>query len=191
MTGYAQDMQDLPKARPAAACAAMALAVTACGNPAPLEDEQLATVGTNGSVGQVELRNVYVQRPLDGAYQTGEDARVLLTMVNSAERPDRLAEVTSGYAEKAMMRWDRNCDGTAEQVEAIPLTAGGTVPAPDGKAVTGHLPYHVELVSFDRKVRAGTTVPVTFAFERAGQTTLDVKVQPVHPADQQPRRACT
>ncbi|WP_141997849.1 copper chaperone PCu(A)C [Amycolatopsis cihanbeyliensis] len=184
-------MRNVRKARLAAAGAVVALAATGCGDPAPLEGQQLATVGTNGSVGQVELRNVYVQRPLDGEYQTGEDARVLLTMTNGGKQPDRLTEVTSEHAKKAMMRWDQRCDGTAEQVEAIPLLAGGTVPAPDGKAVTGHLPYHLELIQFDRKVRAGTTVPVTFAFERAGQTTLDVTVQPVHPSDEPARRACT
>lgn len=37
-------------------------------------------MGTNAEIGVTKLRNVYVERPADGAYQPGEDARVALSL---------------------------------------------------------------------------------------------------------------
>ncbi|SFO99450.1 Copper(I)-binding protein [Amycolatopsis arida] len=155
----------------------------------PLEEQQLTTLGTNAELGPITLRNVYVQRPPDGEFQPGQSARLLLTLANESPEQDSLIRVTSSHA-KVKLRWDRDCDGTAEPVDGLPITANGTVPGPPGRDVTGHLPYFVEVVEFTQPVLAGTSMPVTFTFERAGDITVPAKVQPREPIDEPARYAC-
>lgn len=58
-------------------------------------------------------------------------------------------------------------------MERLPLLADGGVARLSGAL----LAYHLEMVDLTGEVRAGTDVAVTFEFERAGSTTLDVPVE--------------
>ena len=122
-----------------------------------------------------------MERPSDGVYREGDDARVYLTMVNEADHPDRLLEVTTSHARDVTQHWDEGCDGTAERVDAIPLLPAGTVPSPVGVNDVGRLPYHLMLNDLTTTVREGTTIPLTFTFAGGGaagiRTTIDVMVQ--------------
>ncbi|RZQ61430.1 copper chaperone PCu(A)C [Amycolatopsis suaedae] len=152
-------------------------------------DGNAGTLGTSAEIGEVKLRNVYVERPDDGAHRPGDSARVAFTVVSSENADDRLTAVTTGHAREVRINWDQHCDGTAEPVTALPLRNGG-VPGPADRAVTGHLPYHLTLVGFTREVLAGTTVPLTFTFARAGTVTVDAMVQPRDPSDAPGAYAC-
>ncbi|HWG98226.1 MAG TPA: hypothetical protein VNV66_02635 [Pilimelia sp.] len=73
---------------------------------------------------------------------------------------------------------------------ALPLRLAGPVA---GSAPAGIRPfdaYHLRLVDLNRKVRAGTSIPVTFEFDRAGQLTLDAIVQPSQPRRPEPTTRC-
>ncbi|MGH3948910.1 MAG: copper chaperone PCu(A)C [Pseudonocardiaceae bacterium] len=147
-------------------------------------------LGSNADLGPIKLRNVYVARSADGSYQPGESTIAFMTLINDGAREDRLNDVTSKQARRVELRWDRACDGTAESVPDVPLLPNGTVPGPADKDVTGHLPYYLRITGFTERVRAGTTMPMTFHFERAGQITMSVKVQGRHRLDERGRYAC-
>lgn len=148
------------------------------------------SLGTHADLGPIKIRNVYVARPDDGSYHEGESSLVFLTLINSGGRTDRLTGVSSTHARRLEMRWDRACDGAAETVPDIPIRPKGPVPGPVEKDVTGHLPYYLRIIGFTELVRAGTTIPLTFHFERAGEITVRANVQGRHPRDERGKYAC-
>lgn len=152
---------------------AAALLAGACG-AAPRTDEA-DTMGTNGQVEHILLRNVYLVASGEGGYGRGDDGLVRLWLFNTSTVEDTLVDVRSSRAESARIGWDRDCDGTYETVPELPVLPDGTVPY--GR------PYAVELVNFTDVVRGGTTVPVTFTFRHAGETRLDAMVEVVDDGD--------
>ncbi|GAB3276069.1 copper chaperone PCu(A)C [Parasphingorhabdus pacifica] len=162
------------------------LVATACH---PQEVRESSTVGTNGQVGQVKLRNVHL-RATEEPYRPGGNADAVLHLFNQAHEQDALVDVRSPQARNIVLRWDRGCDGHAEAVPRIPVTAAGTVPAapeePDSAS-----PYYLEVRELTQLTRPGTTFPITFTFERAGEVTLDAKVEATRDGDQPPPSPCT
>ncbi len=146
---------------------------SACGGDPPVRPAD--TMGTNGEAGPILLRNVYLAASGEGGYAPGEDGLVRLWLFNESSEADALVAVRSGEARSARIRWDRDCDGTFEVVDELPIRPEGTVPY--GR------PYGVELVDFTGVVRGGTTVPVTFTFRHAGETRLDAMVEVVDDGD--------
>ncbi|OXM75126.1 MULTISPECIES: copper chaperone PCu(A)C [Amycolatopsis] len=166
-----------------------ALVLAGCSDPGQ-HGQGADTMGTNAGDGPVRLLNVYVERPDDGRYSPGENARVLFTVSNTGDQDDTLTGVTSPVVRAVSLRWDQYCDGTAEQVPEIPVQAKASVPIPPGRVLTGHLPYYVDATGFTTEALAGTTIPMTFTFSRTGPISLDVKVQPREPVDAIPHYAC-
>jgi hypothetical protein len=119
-------------------------------------------------MGDVLLRNVYLEAPDGGSYIPGDDATLRLRIINKSTRDDQLRAVRAA-AEQVRIRWDRDCDGRFEAVDRLPLRPEGPVPYSDA--------YFVEFVGIDRVVRAGTTLPVTFEFQHAGVGTVDAMVE--------------
>lgn len=186
----------------AAMLCGMLVASAGCGPPGPqTEQGALRTLGSNTRVGQIKLRNVYVVAPQDSQYQPGQRARVRLTLLNEGSRRDALIKVTSEVASATSLHWDRSCDGEAERVDRIVITPYGLVPqnplasgsAPASRDTPRrevlHQPYYVQITVNDT-IRRGTTVPITFTFERAGTATVEVLVQSSHPADERAKLAC-
>jgi hypothetical protein len=132
-------------------------------------------MGTNGEVGPILLRNVYLSASGEGGYEPGDDGLVRLWLFNESSVADALVAVRSREAKSARISWDRDCDGTFEIVDELPIRPNGTVPY--GR------PYAVELVNFTGEVHGGTTVPLTFTFRHAGETRLDAMVEVVDDGD--------
>jgi hypothetical protein len=143
--------------------------------PAPFQE---SVMGANAQAGAILLRSVHVEAPPHPSYQPGDDAVLWFTLLNQGQRQDTLTSLTSTAAASAEIRWDDDCDGTAQTVPALPLQpdfpglteASGGVPPFDS--------YYGRLVDFKQPVLAGTTVPVTFTFADAGQVTVEALVQP-------------
>lgn len=163
---------------------AVALVVVSCGEPQ--RDLGSNPMGSNGQVGDVVLRNVVVEPPPEHAWRPGDDATVWLTVVSRADHGDALVAVRSDAATRVELWADRDCDGASEQVDRISVPAEGAVDEP-GSVDSA---YHLRLVDLTREVLAGTTVPLTFVFERAGETTLDAMVEATGDGDVMPPPAC-
>lgn len=158
-----------------AAVALLALTATACGEPQKVYES--GTIGTNDDFGEIQLRNVHLRPPDGHAFRSGDDGVVSLALFNRADHPDALVDVRTPVAADVEIFWDRDCDGSGDQVARLPLAANDGVTGVAGD----ELAYHLRLVDFSQEVLAGTTVPITFEFDRAGETTLDAIVEA--PAD--------
>ncbi|GAA3463627.1 copper chaperone PCu(A)C [Saccharothrix longispora] len=164
---------------------ATSLVLAGCGEPQQVL--RSGTMGANGHVGEVVLRNVLVEAPAGGPWRAGDDADVTLTLLTDADRPDALVAVSTDSAAGVELLADRDCDGRSERVDRIRLPAEGAVVEP-GSVDTA---YHLRIVDFTREVLAGTTIPLTFTFADAGRTTLDVPVEVVGDGDVPPPVTCT
>jgi hypothetical protein len=149
------------------------LFAVACGADPP--EQPADTMGTNGEVGPILLRNVYLSASGDGRYAKGDDGRVRLWLFNQSSTADALVDVRSAAAEAARIRWDRDCEGVFEVVAELPIRPDGTVPH--------DRPYAVELMNFTSEVLGGTIVPMTFTFRHAGELQLDAMVEVVRDGD--------
>lgn len=164
---------------------AVVVVSTSCGEPQQVHGS--GTMGTNAEVGDVVLRNVFVRAPGDGAYQRGEDAVVRLAMFSRSDRPDALLGVRTRSADQVELRSDTDCDGTAETVPRIGVPAEGAVNEP-GSVDSA---YHLRVVDFSEEVLAGTTVPLTFIFEDAGEVEVDALVEAEDDGDVPPTHCPT
>ncbi len=173
-----------PVLRTVAVVAAASLAVVSCGEPQQALEG--GTMGSNGQVGDVVVRNVVVEAPPDQAWRPGDEATVRLTLLSRADQADALVAVRTDAASRVELRADRDCDGTSERVDRIRVPAEGAVAEPGSVDPA----YHLRLVGFTREVLAGTTVPLTFVFERAGETTLDALVEATADGDVPAPPAC-
>jgi copper(I)-binding protein len=162
------------------AVAAVAPVLVSCGEPQ--RELESGTMGSNGQVGDVVLRNVMVEAPPNHAWRPGDDATVRLTLLSRADRADALVGVRTDAATGVELWADRDCDGVGEQVDRIEVPAEGAVDQPGGVDSA----YHLRIVGFTRDVLAGTTVPLTFLFEHAGETTLDAMVEATGDGDVPP-----
>lgn len=169
--------------RAAAIGAIAGLALAACGDDrtAPPADTAIDTMGTNGEVGEIKVRNLYVEAPEGGNYQPGETATLRLRLVNESDQDDRLVAIRSAVAGSGRIQWDDDCDDDFDTVDALPVLRGS---AP----LTGA--YFVELVGLDETVRAGTTVPVTLEFRHAGEGTIDAMVESRRDGEDELRPGC-
>jgi copper(I)-binding protein len=171
------------------AALAAVLVLPACGAGEPLTDEPLNGIGADQAEAGIGLHGVYVQKPAEGPYEPGDNAIVRFTMVNNTEQADRLTEVTTSYAQDVVQHWDRQCDGTAEKVPAIPVAAEDDVPNPPA-IDRPHPGYHLEIIEFNQEVHAGTVVPLTFTFQNAGEIQVDALVQQPHRLEEPATQGC-
>ncbi len=173
----------------AAAFAALLALLTGCGGD-PIINEPIPAVGSYAKQGPIELHNVYLARPEGAEYEPGEDTIGFLTVTSNGEHRDRLVSVSSPVADQIQLRWDRDCDGTAQRVDALPLLAEGTVPEAKRGGAVGHAPYFLHVVGMTEELTAGTTVPVRFEFGRAGEITMPVMVHGGSPSEARRQYAC-
>lgn len=156
-------------------------ATTGCGLQAAPEEYESGAMGTNGEVGDMLLRSVHVEAPPDPNYEPGANARLWVTFVNESREQDTLTSVTTPVATRTEIRWDADCDGEMQAVPALPLRPAGPAVVQSPAGIPPFDAYHVRLVDLTRQVIAGTSIPVTFTFERAGQITMEAHVQPSIP----------
>lgn len=172
------------KAASTVVVALLALTVTSCGEPQRVLES--GTVGTNAEFGEIQLRNVHVRPPEGHAFRPGDDGVISLALFNQANDTDALVDVRTPVATDVEILIDRDCDGTGEEVTELPLGANDGVTGVAGE----QLAYHLRVVGFSEEVLAGTSMPVTFEFERAGQTTVDAVVEAAGDGDGGPLPSC-
>jgi periplasmic copper chaperone A len=177
-------------------CAAVILVavVTATGGACGGDKEPKLTgvndTGVDTTVGNLRILAVHVPAPDGDRYPRGSDLRVVLTIVNVGATTDTLTRATVPDAQRTAIRWDRNCNGTLETVDRLPVApAGGTGPA-EPAAAGPFDPYDVMAFSVDRDVPAGTTVGLTLTFQHAGRIVTSAYVVPKSAHIGEPVRRC-
>lgn len=142
---------------------ALALGLTGCGAGLKAQTYQERTVAdaTNDAVGALALRNVFVQPPRGeaGRYTVGEDARVVLTVVNEGTEGDRLVNATTDAASSVAV-----ADPTGQ---ASSLTVG-PLATTEG--------YSLVLRGLTRDLRPGEYVNLSLTFQVNGTQEMLVPI---------------
>lgn len=139
----------------AAAAAALLVALVAgCGS-------------SNSSAGGVTVRQATIDKPANP-----QQGAMRFVIANDSDVDDALTGASSPMAERASIhRTTEDAEGRSsmEMVKELRIPAGGEVTFDPGT-------YHVMLEGFERPLRVGDEVPVTFTFEQAGKKKVMAKV---------------
>ena len=120
-----------------------------------------------------KLGDITIQEPWARAsLGNAPNSAVYMTLQNTGAAPDRLVGGSTPAAERVELHTHVMPGGVAKMrpVDGIEVAPGApTVLEPGG--------VHVMLRGLTRKLEAGTSVPLTLAFEHAGAVTLEVPVE--------------
>jgi copper(I)-binding protein len=183
----------------AVALAATALLATACsaGQTAQTATHKSTVDGGTANVGDIALRNVRLAYPPGGRYKVGDDAPLLLDVVNTGAVADSLISVRTDAAPQVELRPAATGPQTltppvTTSTPATPTGSGGgsatatvTASAPEQIPVrtpAGSLVAFGEgggtarLLGLTRAMWSGQIIMITFNFARAGSVTVEVPV---------------
>ena len=125
-------------------------------------------VGAMAEVGEIRLRAVELAYPRGGSYDDGDDADLLLTIVNGGQEDDTLTDISGdGFGDVEID--DNSSSGGGGSSSDIDIPAAGAVHA-DGEDLT------ITLTDLDESLTTGQTLELTFTFENAGEVTVPVTV---------------
>jgi copper(I)-binding protein len=139
-------------------------AVAGCeaGADAPTLQFHPASSGAQTVFNGIKITNAFVLgAPTGSTVPSGASASLFVSLYNSGDGSDTLVSAAA--------------PGTASSISL----SGGTVPLPANAApvnLTGPQP-DVVLENLTKPLRGGSSIPVTFDFEHAGQVTLQVPVE--------------
>jgi copper(I)-binding protein len=162
----------------AAATAALLLSPVALGACSAGQVAQTATqeqnLGNSADAGALNLRALELPYPTGGTYSSGDDARLLGAVVNTADADDTLVSVQSdGFTSVEVV--DPNATAPAAPATGsgsldLTVPAGGTLYLGNGSGPS------VTLVGLTEELTVGEYVDVTFTFDQAGQVSVPVPV---------------
>lgn len=140
-----------------------AAGLAACGST---DDEiELGAVGVEAQVGPLALRDIELDNPPPGGYETGSAARLNLAIVNQGREDDYLVDV-SGPAFDAVVVDDAE--------PSTPLRI--TIPAGETVYTGSSGEADLVLAGMDESLLVSETVSVTLTFQEAGTVTVDALV---------------
>lgn len=155
--------------------AVLAVAGCSAGQETQTSSQVAAVNGAHGSAQSIDVRNVQLAFPEgSSSYPVGSSVPIEGGLVNTSQQSDRLLDVTSPYAASAQV------DGTTvlpgeSNLWATGRTSGGGQQASSAPGTPSENPaVQITLRGLNHELRPGLTVPVTFVFEKAGPTTIQV-----------------
>jgi copper(I)-binding protein len=176
------------------ACGAMLAATMvvagACGGEPKPPVVGIAQAGVDSVAGSLRILAMHVVAPAGDGYPSGSDLRVIFTVVNVGTAPDALVGVSSPDAERVEIRWDRDCDGRPEVVPRLPIAPEEAPVSAKPAGVGPFDPYDLLVVAVRHDVPAGTNVPLSLTFGRAGKVSTSAYVQPRSANITEPVRRC-
>ncbi|MQA05069.1 MAG: copper chaperone PCu(A)C [Streptosporangiales bacterium] len=168
--------------RVALAASAAALAVSGCGagfhpyTSTSMKPRDGANYPDVGDSSPLAIRHAFVLGPApdDDPFAKNSDAAIYLSVINQRAKSDELVSASSPDADKVVLAADGEEGGIA-----VPAPTAGR---PEADPVQlGQPPYSentVTLTGLTRELRSGSTVRVTFEFQRAGDITMALPVVP-------------
>ncbi|TQN37709.1 copper(I)-binding protein [Blastococcus colisei] len=153
----------------------VALSACSAGQVTQTATQERDKVGAMAQVGDITLRAAELEYPRGGSYEAGDDAELMLAIVNGGQEGDTLLEVdgegfggveieTAGTATTV-----GSASGGAADSEEIEIPADGTVFV-DGDDTS------ITLTDLDDSLTVGEYLELTLTFEDAGEVTLPVTV---------------
>lgn len=96
-----------------------------------------------------------------------------MTVVNTADEPDRLVAAESPAAGRVQIHRSVNRDGKSSMVHQ----KDGVVVPPNGRIELAPGDYHLMLMQLAEPLESGERIPVTLRFERAGRIEVELVVR--------------
>ena len=147
------------------------VALTACsaGRVTQTATQERDKVGALAQVGDITIRAAKLASPGENGYEEGDDADLLMAVVNSGTEPDTLVDVTGeGFDD---VEFD---DGSSAGSSGGSASQGIEIPADDpvylGEDTT------VTLTGLEDSLTTGQQLELTLVFENAGEITIPVTV---------------
>ena len=142
----------------------VALGACSAGRVTQTATQERDKVGALAQVGDITIRAAKLASPGETGYERGDDADLLMAVVNSGTEPDTLVDVTGeGFGDVEFD--DGSAGGSSGQGIEIPADAPVFV---DGEEVT------VTLTDLEDTLTTGQQLELTLVFENAGEITLPV-----------------
>jgi copper(I)-binding protein len=118
------------------------LGVTACGAGQVTQTDTMlpAVNGNMGQIGPIAIRDAMLAYPEGGSYQAGDDAPLVLAIVNTGTSADELVGVRSPVAGSAELIGDRNLPGGASLAVGEPGEAAEEQAPPSSPTTTATTP---------------------------------------------------
>jgi len=129
----------------------------------------VATVAAFAQSSSIQIETPWARETPAGA-KTGA---AYMTIDNKSNVPDRLIGASSDVAKTLQIHEMAVVDGTMKMRE---LPGGLSVPA-GGSVVLKPGSYHVMLIGLNKPLKPGDSIPLTLAFEKAGNVSIKVAVQ--------------
>ena len=148
------------------------VALTACsaGRVTQTATQERDKVGALAQVGDITIRAAKLASPGEDGYERGDDADLLVAIVNSGTEPDTLSEVTGEGFDDVEFDDGSSAGSTgSSSSQGIEIPANGTVFL-DGEDTT------VTLTGLEDSLTTGQQLELTLVFENAGELTLPVTV---------------
>ncbi len=159
------------------------LAVGGCGDNAV--PRGVAAPGASGNVGSLKLRDAVLSDPGADAefpgYERGEDALLLVTVVNEGDTDDELVSVTTAAAERVTVQGATTilAGGSVSSIpdadNPLPAPVWAVPSQPIGDPIDG-AELSIVLRDLTIEIPPGIPIDVTFGFREAGEVTLRVPV---------------
>jgi copper(I)-binding protein len=145
----------------------VALSACSAGQVTQTATQERDKTGAQAQVGDITLRQVRLEEPRGGSYEAGDDAELLLAIVNGGEDTDTLVGVEGDGFSDAEISDD-----------AIEIPRDTTV-------FVGENRTSVTLHDLDESLTTGQYLEITLTFENAGK--IDVPVTVATPEDAEKR----
>ena len=150
----------------------IALAACSSGQVTQTATQDRDKAGPMADVENITLRSVLLEAPGSGRYDEGDDAELLMAIVNTADEPDTLLSIESeGFEELRVL------GGDADQVSQP--SAGGDIgleiPRDQTVFVGGDGPTMLA-ENLTEELTAGERIELTLTFELAGEVTVRAMV---------------
>jgi copper(I)-binding protein len=152
----------------AAVLVLIAPVVGACGagRSAVTAHERAAIDGAQASVGDLQLRNVHLERPIGAEWAAGSEVPLALYVVNRGREADQLVSASApGFATSVTL-----------SPQPIAIGPGGLLRTGTAHTQGVTSSDSIVLSGLTKRLLAGQTVPVVLTFQRAGAVTIAVPV---------------
>ena len=149
----------------------VALSACSSGQVTQTASQNRDKTGGQATVGGITLRAVEVEYPRGGAYDAGDDAELLMAIVNTTTESDTLTAVDGEGFASAEITGARSEDAAAgtSAPEEIEIGPGETV-------FVGEDGGRIELTDLDEELTTGQNLELVLTFADAGEVTVTAPV---------------
>jgi copper(I)-binding protein len=136
----------------------VALSACSAGQVTQTATQDRDKTGAQAQVGDITLREARLDYPTGGTYEAGDDADLIVAIVNGGEESDTLTGVEG-----------KGFGGAEISDDEIEI-------APDSAVFVGEDDASITLTDLDESLTTGQVMEITFTFENAGEVTVPISV---------------